>query len=119
MFDWTTFGRIKFSGEVYDHDIVVDTDHKVWPRDETHAKQKYGTSHVIDEQEVSSILSPDCESLVVGTGQNGIAGLTPEARKLLEEKGVKYYELPTPEAIKKYNEIFLKKRTVALMHVTC
>ncbi len=119
MFEWTSFGRIKFSGKVYECDVVVGTDHNARPRDKTHAKQKYGTSHVIDEEEVESILDPDCEALVVGTGQNGAAGLTPEAKKLLEERGIEYYELPTPEAIKKYNEIFLRKRTVALMHVTC
>ena len=119
MFDWTSFGRIKYSGEVYDHDIIVRTDGSVEPRDKSHAKQEYGTSHVIDEREVESVLDPDCEALVVGTGQYGVAGLTPGARKMLKERGIECYELPTPEAIKKYNEIFLEKRTAAIMHVTC
>jgi hypothetical protein len=118
MFDWTSFGKVKFKGEVYNCDVYVDTEMNAHKRSET-AKELYGTNHTVGAEELKEILSDDVQALVIGTGQSGCVEIRDEAKKLLDEKNIELHALESPAAIKKYNELCVQKKTMALIHVTC
>jgi len=118
MFGWTSFGRVKFKDDIYDHDIYVDTEMNAHPRPGL-AQERFGSGHVVCAEELRAILTPDCEALVVGTGQSGCAALDRDARTLVEQRQLELHVAESPKAIKIYNEICTTRRTVALIHVTC
>ena len=111
MFGWTSFGRVKFKNEIYDHDIYVDVGMEAHPRG--------GKSHDITRDELESMLDSEVEAVVIGTGQSGCARLTPEARRLIEERQLELHMYESPQAVKEYNRICVTRKTVALIHVTC
>jgi len=53
----------------------------------------------------------------VGTGQSGVAELTPEGAQYLQEHGIECCVRLTPEVIGPYNDCPCSK--AALIHVTC
>lgn len=112
MFGWTTFGKVKFKDAIFDTDIVVDID--------MNARERVAAdSHQISEDEISDLLTPDVEAVVIGTGQQGIAKLSKEAYDLIARKQLELHIDESPKAIKEYNEICTIKKTVAIIHVTC
>jgi len=119
MFGWTTFGKVKFKDTVYDTDIYVDTEMEAHERDRSIAEERFGTSHQICAEELEQILTPDCEALVIGTGQQGIAKLTKDAYDLIAQKQLELHIYESPKAIKTYNDICTTRKTIALIHVTC
>ncbi len=115
----TDFGWIEIDGKRYEHDVVVYPDGKVEKRRKEISKMKHGTSHMLDMEEIVWYLGHGEKAVVIGSGQYGLLDLTEEARKLLEDRKVEIYVLPTPEAIKKYEELRGKKPTLGIFHVTC
>ena len=118
MFDWTSFGKVKFKGDVYNCDVYVDTEMNIHERSDM-AHERFGSGHTICADELRGILSDDAKALVIGTGQSGCAALADDAEKLVKERGIELHVLESPAAIKKYNELCIQKKTVALIHVTC
>ncbi len=55
--------------------------------------------------------------VIVGTGMYGKLGLLSESRKLVGDKEV--YELPTGEAVRLFNELHERRKTLGIFHVTC
>ena len=80
-------------------------------------KEIHGTSHKIGPEELKKICKGDPETLIIGAGQSGEVDLTKEGRRFLEDRGIRFELLPTPEAMNVYNETTGRK--AALMHVTC
>lgn len=119
MFGWTTFGRVKFKDDAYNYDIIVDTDMFVRPRNLSISQNKYGDNHHLGKEELETIVHDKMKVLVIGSGQQGGLHLTDDGANFLKDKKIDFFVKETPEAIKKYNEICLKKKTVALIHVTC
>jgi hypothetical protein len=118
MFAWTTFGKVKFKEDIYDHDIYIDTEMNAHPRPGL-AQEKFGTGHTICAEELEQLLTPECEALVIGTGQSGCAQLTRDAKELIAARQLELHIAESPKAIKDYNEICITRKTVALIHVTC
>ncbi|WP_297506007.1 Mth938-like domain-containing protein [Thermococcus sp.] len=115
--EYPGFGRIAINGETYEHDVVVYPSGKVEERKKWISKRKHGTSHRIDPKELREYLKEDFDVLIVGTGFYGYLSLLPESRELVREKDV--IELPTKEAVEKFNELVGKKRVLGIFHVTC
>ncbi len=121
----TGFGWIKVGKKEYDTDVVLvdlgDGNVRVRERDKSHAEIRYGTSHVIDYIEIKSYLTPWRDAgislIVIGTGQYGKAELDPIARDKLANEGINVVALPTPLALKKWEESNEKK--LGIFHVTC
>ncbi len=113
----TSFGSITIFGERYEHDVVIRLNGKVEKRKKKLSKQVFGTSHVIALAEAEQVYEQGAEALLVGTGQSGLVGLSPEAEAFFREKGCALELLPTPEAILRWNE--MEGRLIALFHVTC
>ena len=115
--EYPTFGRIVIDGRTYEHDIVVYPSGRVERRKKWLSKEKHGTSHKLDPDELREYLRDDFDVLIVGTGFYGYLSLLPESRGLVEGKEV--HELPTAEAVELFNRLWGKKRILAIFHVTC
>lgn len=115
--DGATFGSITIDGKSYDHDVIVRLSDKVEKRKKKLSKRVYGSSHTVSEDEAKFIFEKRCKQLIFGTGQDGMASLSPEASAFFEEKGCEIIAEPTPNAIQIFNKS--KKAKVGLFHVTC
>jgi hypothetical protein len=119
MFQGTEFGNVTYKKKTYDADLVVDTKGNARLRDQTLPRQRFGTGHFICADELKAIITDDCDVFVFGSGQDGVAQLTPDAKEFLKKKKIETRVAISPDAIRIYNEIAQKKKTIALIHVTC
>jgi hypothetical protein len=113
----TKFGSIAIAGELYEHDVLIRLDGKVEKRKKKLSKEVYGTSHIVSLAEAEQIYETGAERLIFGTGQSGMARLSDEAAGYFKRKGCQVELLPTPKAIKAWNEA--KGAVIGLFHVTC
>ena len=113
----TAFGSITIAGTVLNHDVLIRLDGQVKKRKKKLSKAIYGTSHVVSLDEARHIYEVGAERLIVGTGQYGLAELSDEAADFFERKNCQVDLLPTPEAIRAWNEA--QGAVIGLFHVTC
>ena len=113
----TKFGSITILGDVYEHDVMIRLDGKVEKRKKKLSKEIYGTSHTLSLPEAEHIYEKGATRLIVGSGQTGYVELSPEAAAFFSKKQCIVELLPTPQAIKRWNEA--KGATIGLFHVTC
>ena len=113
----TAFGSITIEGRVYQHDVLIRLDGRVKKRKKKLSKAIYGTSHVVSPDEASHVYEEGVERLIVGTGQHGLVSLSDEAQDYFDRQGCQVDLLPTPEAIRAWNEA--KGAVIGLFHVTC
>jgi hypothetical protein len=113
----TTFGSITIEAEKIDHDVFITLKGEVKKRKKKLSKAVYGTSHTVSLDEVKHVYETGAEQIVIGTGQYGALKLSDEAAEYLEKKKCKATLLPTPEAIKAWNET--EGATIGLFHITC
>jgi len=115
--DGTEFGSITVGGETYDHDIVIRLSGNVKKRKKKLSKERYGTSHTVSMEEAEHIYDEGAEQVIVGTGQHGVLKLSDEAAAYFQDHGCSVQALPTPDAVKAWNDA--KGKTIAMFHVTC
>jgi hypothetical protein len=113
--DGATFGSITIDGKTYDHDVLIRLSEKVEKRKKKLSKRIYGTSHTVSEDEAK--FREGCKQLIFGTGQDGMASLSPEAAAFFNKRGCKVIAEPTARAIRIFNKS--KKAKAGLFHVTC
>ena len=115
----TRFGSITVGGELFAHDVLVSSAGKVRKRRKKLSKAVYGTSHTISLAEARDVYERGGrpERLIVGSGQQGMVHLSPEAERFLEESRCPVSLAPTPEAIGLWNTA--TGRVAGLFHVTC
>ncbi|MBZ9572706.1 hypothetical protein KJA17_00710 [Patescibacteria group bacterium] len=114
------FGSITIDGKTYTHDVEVRWTGEVleWWRKE---------SHVIDVEDIKRALEQNPEVMVIGTGESGLARVTEETKKEIEEKGIKLIVDVTEEAVKTFNiikeeseeEEGKKTKVIGIFHLTC
>jgi len=114
------FGSITINGKTYEHDVEVRWTGEVlkWWRRE---------SHVIDVEDVKRAIKQNPDTIIIGTGEAGVARVTEEAQKFIQEKGIKLIIDRTEEAIKTFNiqkeesaeEEGRQKKVIGLFHLTC
>jgi len=115
--EYPAFGRIIVDGKTYEHDIVVYPSGRVEERKKWLSKNKHGTSHKLDPDELREYLREEFDVLIVGTGSYGYPSLLPESRELVKDKEV--YALPTGKAVELFNELSGKRKVLGIFHVTC
>lgn len=115
--DGTKFGSITIEGNKIEHDIVIRLNGDVEKRKKKLSKALYGTSHVISLDEAKHAYQDGAERLIVGTGQSGLVTLSEEAADYFRSKACRVDLLPTPEALKAWNET--EGAVIGLFHVTC
>jgi hypothetical protein len=113
----TKFGSITIDGEKYEHDIQIRLNGKVEKRKKKLSKEVFGTSHIISLAEASYVYEEGAQWIIIGTGQSGMAKLSDEADQFFRQKGCQARLLPTPEAIRAWNEA--QGAGIGLFHVTC
>jgi hypothetical protein len=115
--DRTEFGSITIAGEVLEHDVIIRLNGKVKKRKKKLSKAVYRTSHTISLQEAKHVYEKSAGQLIIGAGQYGSVKLSDEAAKYFERKKCHVKLLPTPEAIKIWNQA--EGAVIGLFHVTC
>ena len=111
------FGSITINGKTYNHDVEVRWNDEVlkWWRKE---------SHVIDAEDVKRAAEQNPETIVIGTGESGVAKVTEEAKKFIKGKRIRLIIEQTGHAIKIFNIINEKsqegqRKAIGLFHLTC
>ena len=115
--DDTRFGSISIGGTVYRHDVIVRLSGKVKKRKKKLSKAVFGSSHTVSLEEAEQVYDEGAERLIVGTGQHGLLGLSDEAARYLRGRGCHVDLMPSPEAIRAWNEA--EDAVIGLFHVTC
>jgi hypothetical protein len=115
--DKTKFGSITIAGEMYEYDVLIRLDGKVVKRKKKLSKKVYGTSHILSLAEAEYVFQNGAETIIIGSGQEGMLKLSDEAIAFFEQKGCKVKLLATPDALRVWNKA--KGPTIGLVHVTC
>ena len=115
--DGTEFGSITVAGERIEHDVVIRLSGKVKKRKKKLSKELYGTSHTVSREEAEHIYDAGATLLIVGSGQSGQLGLSPEAADYFREQGCEFRLFPTPQAVSAWNAA--AGAVIGLFHVTC
>ncbi len=112
-----SFGTIVVDKKEVAHDILIRPDGKVAKRKKKPVREKYGTSHVVDREELERVFRGQPCALVIGAGHSSMVRLAEDAQAWLAELGVEWHLLPTPEAAEAFNKLAGPK--ALLLHVTC
>src|SRR5215210_5776053 len=80
-----------------------------------------GTNHEpgIQPADIEELLEHGATAVVLSKGFYERLGVTPDALRMLEERGVSAHVRQTEEAIQLYNELREAERVGALIHSTC
>jgi len=84
-------------------------------------------SHVFDIDDVRRAAEQNPDTIILGTGASGLAKATEQAKKFIEEQGIKLIIDKTEEATKTFNiinedseeEEGEKNKVIGLFHLTC
>ncbi len=120
MIEEYKFGFIVIDGKTYQHDIGINWvgDIFEWPRAE---------SHIIDIEDIVDALEQNPETIVIGTGESGMAQVTTRAKKEIEVRGIELIIDKTEQATKTFNirkeesieEEGVQEKVIGLFHLTC
>jgi hypothetical protein len=82
---------------------------------------KTGTNHEpgIQPADIEELLEHGASAVVLSKGFNERLRVTPDALRMLEDRGVSAHVRQTEEAIQLYNELRETERVGALIHSTC
>jgi len=107
------FGSIKINGQEFKEDIFIDGDEKIslWWREE---------SHVFQKKDLESFLEKIPEIVILGTGKQGLAKVSEDAKDFLKSLKIEMISETTGQAVEIYNQIKKEDRkVVAFLHLTC
>jgi len=113
------FGSITIDGKIYTHDVEVRWTGEVlqWWRRE---------SHRIEVEDVKRAIEQNPDTIIIGTGESGIARVTKEVQKFIKEKGIDLIIGLTEEAVKTFNlrkeeseKEQRQEKIIGLFHLTC
>lgn len=120
MIEEYKFGSITIDGKTYHEDVEVRWTDDVldWQREE---------SHVINVEDIERALEENPETIVIGTGELGIAQVTEETQREIKLRGIKLIIDRTEAAIKTFNirkedseeEEGKQEKVIGLFHLTC
>ncbi len=76
--------------------------------------------HLVDEADVTDVLTGNPEIFVVGTGYAGFMEVANSLRSALKRNNIRLIVEKTPEAVKTFNELQSQgKKIAAAFHLTC
>jgi hypothetical protein len=111
MIDDYDFGKIVINGKTYTNDVRV-IEGRVMPN----WWRKEG--HWLFLQDFKDLLEKKPKTIIVGTGYSSEMVVDPAVIKYCEKKSIALIELPTQQAVKKYNEME-GPGVIGLFHLTC
>lgn len=112
-------GIITVNGKNYNNDIFVD-----WKGEISDWEHK--EEHLIDVDDVRFTVEKNPETIVLGTGENGLLEISESAQNFIMEKGIKLVADRTEEAVKTFNilkensleEEGQQEKVIGLFHLT-
>lgn len=114
------FGSITINGKTYNHDVEVYWNGAIltWQRKE---------SHIIDVEDIKRAIERNPDTIIIGTGESGIAKVTEEAQEKIQSKGIRLIIDLTEQAVKTFNIINKnssekegeQSKVIGLFHLTC
>ena len=106
------FGKIVINGKKYGEDVIITPKGEVknWWR---------ARGHEVRVKDLEPIEGEDFEVLIIGTGYFGAVKVLSEVEEWAKKRGVELVAVPTKEACKVYNEMSVKRKVVAALHLTC
>jgi len=120
MIEEYKFGHIVVDGKIYRHDIGINWGGEVfdWPRTE---------SHIIDAEDIIDALEQNPETIVIGTGEQGMAQVTERAKQEIQNRGIELVIDKTEQATRTFNirkeesfeEEGAQEKVIGLFHLTC
>ena len=120
MIDEYKFGLITIKGQTYDYDVEVRWGGEVleWQRNE---------SHIFDVDSVKRAVEQNPDTIVLGTGESGLAKVTEDCQKFIKEQGIELIVDRTAEAVRTFNVICQdsleeegkQRKAIGLFHLTC
>jgi hypothetical protein len=121
MIEEYRFGFIKINGIEYANDVEVRWTNEV-------LALVFKERHKIGVEEVKRAIEQKPNTIIIGTGESGLAKVTEEAKEKIEKNGIKLIIDKTEEAIKTFNvlkeeseeeEEGVKEKVIGLFHLTC
>ncbi len=120
MIEEYKFGSIAIDGKIYDYDVELRWTGEIlkWWRKE---------GHIIDVEDIRRATEQNPDTIVIGTGESGLARVTEEAQNFIKERGVKLIVDLTEQATKTFNVINEESeeeegkqdKVIGLFHLTC
>jgi hypothetical protein len=120
MIEEYRFGSIIIDGKTYNHDVEVFWTGEVreWWREE---------SHIIYVEDIEEAVELNPDTIIIGTGESGVARVDERAKKLITEKGIRLIIDKTEDALKTFNVIAgdseeeegEQNKVIGLFHLTC
>ena len=105
------FGEVEIDGKVFFSDMVV------WWNGKSEYREK---RHVFGMSQFLALAEKKPEIIVIGTGMNGIVGITEEVVQAAEDKNIEIFKELSPKAAEMFNGFIADgKKAVALIHSTC
>ena len=114
------FGEISIDDIKYNHDVEVRWTDEVlpWPRKE---------SHIIDTEDVLRAIEQSPETIVIGTGESGLAEVTEDVQSEIRGHGIELIIDNTEQAVRTFivlnddseEEEGRQKKVIGLFHLTC
>lgn len=108
--DNSYFGTIIIDGRKFDSDVVVGWDGRI--------ESKSG-SHSFTKADLNELMMRDPEVVIVGTGTVGNVKVDADAEIAARTHGIELIAKLTPQAIQEFNKHAKRRKTIAVMHVTC
>jgi len=115
--DGTVFGSITIEGKTCEGDVIIRLTGEVKKRKKDLSRAIYGTSHIVSLDEAKHVYQEGAQRMITGAGQHGLLKLSNEAKDFFEEKNCSVDLMPTPKAIKIWNQA--RGKMIGLFHVTC
>jgi hypothetical protein len=114
------FGFIKIDGKDFNYDVEVRWTNEIFPL-------VFKERHKFGPEEVKRAIGQKPDTIVIGTGESGLAEVTEEAQEEIKNNGIKLIIDKTEEAIKTFNvlkedskeEEGEQEKVIGLFHLTC
>ena len=120
MIEEYKFGSITIDGQTYHYDVEVRWTGEVldWLRNE---------SHIIDVEDIIGAIEQNPETIIIGTGESGVAQVTEESQREIKLRGIELIIDRTEAAAKTFNirkedsleEEGAQEKVIGLFHLTC
>ena len=129
MIEEYRFGVIVIDGKEYNHDVEAR-----WlfehPKSGDRAEVlnwERAESHIIDVEDVKRAVEQKPDTIVIGTGESGVAKVTDSAKEFIKSQGIDLIVVLTGEAVRTFNiiegdsleEESEQNKVIGLFHLTC
>lgn len=110
--DTYSFGKIVINGKEYNSDVIIFADR-------VYSSWRRLKGHLLQLPDINKILKCNPNTIIIGTGANGLMKIHKSVTLELENRNIKLIEEKTKESIEIYNQISPDRNVIAGLHLTC